>query len=246
MEKKHQVHNLIILDESGSMSSIKTTIIQGFNELVQTIQGIEKQFPEQEHFVSFVSFNTLGNKLFHFIDPVSKLKQINNNSYNPEASTPLFDAMGFSINKLKQTLQNQTDYNVLVTILTDGVENASKEFESNEIKRLVEELKQNRWTFTYIGTDHDVNKIASSLSINNTMVFKKNEEDIKNMFLREQNARANYSNKIRFNEDTSSNYFEDNDDNNKKHTKTNSNMNTNTNSNLPIDKRSWLKKLFGK
>jgi len=60
MEKKHQVHNLIILDESGSMESIKTTIIQGFNELVQTIQGIEKQFPEQEHFISFVSFNGLG------------------------------------------------------------------------------------------------------------------------------------------------------------------------------------------
>jgi nucleoside-triphosphatase THEP1 len=47
MEKKHQVHNLIILDESGSMEPIKKTIIQGFNELVQTIQGIEKQFPEQ-------------------------------------------------------------------------------------------------------------------------------------------------------------------------------------------------------
>ena len=244
MEKKHQVHNLIILDESGSMGSIKTTIIQGFNELVQTIQGIEKQFPEQEHFVSFVSFNSLGQKLLHFIDPVSKLKQINNNSYNPEASTPLFDAMGYSINKLKQSLQNQTDYNVLVTILTDGEENASKEFKSNQIKSLVEELKQNRWTFTYIGTDHDVDKIASSLSINNTMIFKKNEEDIKNMFLREQNARANYSNKIRYNEDTSSNYFDDNDDNNKRHTKTNSNINTN--SNLPIDKRSWLKKLLGK
>ena len=43
MEKKHQVHNLIILDESGSMSSIKETIIRGFNELVQTIKGIEKQ-----------------------------------------------------------------------------------------------------------------------------------------------------------------------------------------------------------
>lgn len=42
MRKKHQVHNLIILDESGSMGSIKSTIIQGFNELVQTIQGVEK------------------------------------------------------------------------------------------------------------------------------------------------------------------------------------------------------------
>jgi hypothetical protein len=69
MENKHQVHNLIILDESGSMEPIKTTIIQGFNELVQTIQGIEKQFPEQEHFISFVSFNGLGHKLLHFIDP---------------------------------------------------------------------------------------------------------------------------------------------------------------------------------
>ncbi len=216
MEKKHQVHNLIILDESGSMESIKTTIIQGFNELVQTIQGIEKQFPEQEHFISFVSFNGLGQKLLHFIDPASKLKQIDDKTYTPEASTPLFDAMGFSINKLKQSLQGQTEYNVLVTILTDGEENASKEFSGNDIKKLVEELKQNRWTFTYIGTDHDVEKIAISLSINNTMVFEKNEADIKEMFLKEQCARANYSRKIRSKEDTSSNYFEDTEDNNKK------------------------------
>ena len=76
MEKKQQVHNLIILDESGSMQSIKTTIIQGFNELVQSIQGIERQFPEQEHFISFVSFNSSGQKVLHFMDPVSKLKQI--------------------------------------------------------------------------------------------------------------------------------------------------------------------------
>ncbi|MBK6611112.1 MAG: VWA domain-containing protein [Sphingobacteriales bacterium] len=216
MEKKHQVHNLIILDESGSMESIKTAIIQGFNELVQTIQGIEKQFPEQEHFISFVSFNGLGQKLLHFIDPASKLKQIDDKTYKPNASTPLFDAMGFSINKLKQSLQGQTDFNVLVTILTDGEENASKEFSGNDIKKLVEELKQNRWTFTYIGTDHDVEKIAISLSINNTMLFEKNEAGIRKMFMKEQNSRANYSRKIRSNEDTSSNYFEDTEDDDKK------------------------------
>ncbi|GAB4349634.1 MAG: hypothetical protein OHK0038_28350 [Flammeovirgaceae bacterium] len=215
MEKKHQVHNLIILDESGSMESIKATIIQGFNELVQTIQGIEKQFPEQEHFISFVSFNGLGQKLLHFMDPASKLKQIDDKTYKPDDSTPLFDAMGFSINKLKQSLQGQTDYNVLVTILTDGEENASKEFSGTDIKKLVEELKQNRWTFTYIGTDHDVEKIAISLSINNTMVFEKNEADIKRMFMKEQSARAKYSQKIRSNEDTASNYFDDTDDDKK-------------------------------
>ena len=209
MEKKQQVHNLIILDESGSMESIKSTIIGGFNELVQTIQGIEKQFPEQEHFISFITFNGLGHKLLHFMDPATKLEQINHRSYRPDASTPLFDAMGYSINKLKQSLQEQTDYNVLVTILTDGEENASREFSGSDIKKLVEELKQNRWTFTYIGTDHDVEKIAFSLSINNTMVFEKNEADIKKMFSREKQARFNYSQKLQSKKDVMSDYFND-------------------------------------
>lgn len=207
MDNKHQVHNLIILDESGSMESIKTTIISGFNELVQTIKGIEKEFLEQEHFISFISFNGLGQKLLHFIDPAKKLKKLNDKSYKPDATTPLFDALGFSVNKLKQSLEGQSNYNVLVTILTDGEENASKEFSGNDIKKLVEELKQNRWTFTYIGTDHDVEKIASSLSINNTLVFNKNEAEIKNMFMDEKLARQNFSQKIRAKVDTSSDYF---------------------------------------
>jgi len=221
------------------METIKTTIISGFNELVQTIQGIENQFPEQEHLISFVSFNSLGQKLLHFIDPASKLKKIDDKTYKPDATTPLFDAMGFSINKLKQSLQGQTDYNVLVTVLTDGEENASKEFSGNDIKKLVEELKQNSWTFTYIGTDHDVEKIAASLSINNTMVFEKNDDDIKRMFIKEQSARTRYSQKIRFNEDTSSNYFEGADDNNTKKIK------TATDNTLPKAGRSLWQKLFG-
>lgn len=207
MEKKHQVHNLIILDESGSMNTIKETIIRGFNELVQTIKGIEKQFPDQEHFITFITFNGLGQKMLHFMDPASKIMEINSQNYNPDANTPLFDAMGFAINILKRGLENQTEYNVLVTILTDGEENASREFSSNDIKNMVEKLKQDRWTFTYIGTDHDVAKVASKLSIDNTLAFNKDEEGIHKMFEKEQCARANYSVRISKNEDTSENYF---------------------------------------
>lgn len=97
MEQKHQVHNLIILDESGSMQSIKSLIINGFNELVQNVKGIKGQFPEQEHLISMISFNSLDNKIMHFIDPISRLTTINDRSYNPASMTPLFDAMGFSI-----------------------------------------------------------------------------------------------------------------------------------------------------
>jgi len=213
METKHQVHNLIILDESGSMQSIKSSIIQGFNEIVQTVKGLGNQFPEQEHLITLVTFNGLGQKVLHFIDPVEKLDQIDAERYKPNATTPLYDAMGFSFAKLRQVLENVNEYNVLVTIMTDGEENASKEYTGLAIKKLIEELKQNRWTFTYIGTDHDVEKFATSISITNTMKFEKNAEDIRFMFEKEKFAREVYSQKIRQNEATSDDYYEDTDNN---------------------------------
>lgn len=207
MKNRHEVHNLIILDESGSMEPIKKNIIKGFNEIVQTIKGIEKQFPEQEHFISLVSFNGLGNKMLHFIDPVSKLEQIDARRYNPDASTPLYDAMGFSMNKLRKVLEGRRDYNVLVTILTDGEENSSREFSGATIKKLIEELKESRWTFTYIGTDHAVEEFAVSISINNSMTFQKDDEGIQQMFASERQARMAYSSKIRDNEDTEGDFY---------------------------------------
>jgi uncharacterized protein YegL len=208
MEQKHKVHNLIILDESGSMESIKPSIINGFNELVQSIKGIQKQFPEQEHYISIISFNGLGNKVLHFMDDVSKLNTIDSSNYKPDAMTPLYDAMGFSFTKLKTELVSQTDYNVLVTILTDGEENASKEYTGSVIKNMIEELSEGNWTFTYIGTDHDVEKMATNLSIKNSMVFEKNVEGIKTMFEEEYGSRMRYSTNIREKKQFKENYFD--------------------------------------
>lgn len=207
MNNTHQVHNLIILDESGSMESIKTATMQGFNEIVQTIKGIEKQFPEQQHFISLVSFNGMGRKTHLWRQPVSLLQQLTAVNYKPDASTPLFDAMGWSLNKLASDLETEENYNVLVNIFTDGEENSSVEFTGKKIRNLVKQLKKNKWTFTYIGTEHDVEKIALSLSITNVLRFDKTEDGLKNAFHNESIARANYSRKIRNNEDTSEGYY---------------------------------------
>lgn len=212
MKNKHQVHNLVILDESGSMDSIKSLIINGFNELVQTVKGIEEQFPDQEHLISMVSFNALNNKILHFIDPVSKLDSINDSTYNPASMTPLFDAMGFSISKLKQYLEGKENYSVLVTILTDGEENASKEYNGTAIKNLVEELKQQNWTFTYIGADHDVEKMAAKMNIYNSMSFDKNDSDIKRMFIKESRSRVRYSLNVSEGEISSDDFYATNDE----------------------------------
>jgi hypothetical protein len=194
--KAHQVHHLIILDESGSMESIKNIIIQGFNELVQTIQGIERQFPEQVHLISAISFNGLGTKILHFIDPVSKLNALDSTKYKPDANTPLYDAMGFSIGKLRQVLENQLNFNVLVTVLTDGEENASKEYSKQSIKALIENLQAKNWTFTYIGTDHAVEMFAESISIKDHLSFSKDNEGINEMFDSDRKARVQYSRKL--------------------------------------------------
>ena len=91
-----QVYNLIVLDESGSMHSIKSATITGFNEVVQTIKGIEQQFPDQQHFISLVTFNGLGTKTLLDQQAVANLQTIDENTYQPDASTPLYDALGMS------------------------------------------------------------------------------------------------------------------------------------------------------
>jgi hypothetical protein len=180
------------------MNSIKKTILNGFNELINSVKSIEKEFPEQEHYISIISFNSKNeNNVIHFNEPVSKIETIDDKNYNPESSTPLFDAMGFSILKLKNFLSDKNNYSVLVTILTDGEENASKEYSLTSIKRIIEELKSENWTFTYIGTDHDIDKTTMDLNINNKIRFDKNGRGIKNMFEIETNSRIKYSLAIR-------------------------------------------------
>jgi uncharacterized protein (DUF1810 family)/Mg-chelatase subunit ChlD len=194
--EKHFVYNLIILDESGSMASIKQSIISGFNELVQSIKGAAQQYPEQAHFISFVSFNSSKIKTLHDCAHVAELENIDASRYNPNNCTPLYDAIGFGIEQLQKRLDSIHNYNVLVTIMTDGLENSSKKFSINQIKSLIENLKKERWTFTYIGTDHDIESVADALSISNKMRFERTEDDMREMFARERYSRQEFHRNI--------------------------------------------------
>ena len=95
----------------------------------------------------------------------------------------------------------------MVTILTDGEENASKEFSLIAIKRLIEELKSENWTFTYIGTEHDVDTTSLDLNINNSICFEKNDIGIKKMFEIETTSRIKYSLSIRNGKKINNDYY---------------------------------------
>lgn len=86
------------------------------------------------------------------------------------------------------------DDSVLVTIITDGEENCSEEYNLKMIKNLIEKLKKQNWTFIFIGTDDlDVENIAHGMGIDNHLQFSEDEAGTKAMFARENRARERYN-----------------------------------------------------
>ena len=192
------VYNLLILDESGSMDVVRQITISGFNELVQTVQGLAREFPEKKQVVTLTTFNGLGINEKLFMQEASALQQLTLADYKPDSMTPLHDAIGVSVSKLRQVLDSTgaANYQVLVTVLTDGEENASKEYTRSIIYRLVEELKEQGWTFTYIGANHDVDQAADGLAFENKLAFSQNAEEMSAMFLKERQARRRFNLKL--------------------------------------------------
>lgn len=186
---KTKVFNLIILDESGSMHSIKKETIDSVNETVQTICAAEKKNEDQEHFISLVTFNDDVKKVYDCV-PSLKVEVLTSEIYCPNCSTALYDAMGISLNELRHKVADED--RVLVTIVTDGYENASKEYNGSAIKALVDELKGKGWVFAYIGANHNVEKVASTISITNTMTFHTTSAGTQDMSKRLNKSRMNF------------------------------------------------------
>ena len=166
---KTRIFNLIIIDESGSMQSIKKAAIDSVNETIQTIRSAQKKHEEQEHFISLVTFNDDVKTIYECV-PVDEVKELTAETYQPACCTALYDAMGISLNALRKKVAE--DDKVLVTVVTDGYENASKEYSGKAIKALVEELKAKGWVFAYIGANQDVEAVAATISITNVLKFE--------------------------------------------------------------------------
>ena len=188
------VHNLIILDESGSMHLIKQQAIDGVNFTLKTIRDAQKANPEQKHTITLVTFNSLQHNLIQAKAPIDNVPGLNWKTYNPAGATPLYDAMGRSINGLRKRT-NENDV-VLVTIVTDGMENASCEYTAQAIRKLVEEMKEKGWVFTYIGANQDVEAVAFDLAIDNHLSWQSTAEGSKEMFQKENSSRMAFFNKL--------------------------------------------------
>ena len=193
--QKKRVFNLVIVDESGSMSIIQREALAGMNETITTCQTMQKQHPDIEQRLTLITFDSQHFKVHYDNVCADNAKPLSSASYCPRAATPLYDAIGQGIAKLNA--QTTADDNVLVTIITDGEENCSKEYNLTMVKNLIEKLEKQGWTFTLIGTDNlDVEGMAGSMAIDNHLAFTEDGESTRQMFLRDRKSRARYNGQI--------------------------------------------------
>lgn len=197
--KKTQVYNLIILDKSGSMDSIRAAAINGYNETLGAIKAAQlKHNDTQEHFISLAAFCSCGVDMIYDCIPINEATKLTKDKYNPCCLTPLYDAIGITVKALSKKTDALEDAAVLVTIITDGAENASTEWNGQAVKALIDERKEEGWMFSYIGADHDVESVAANISITNTVIWDKSEAGTTAVIDNENDARSRFYDKVNF------------------------------------------------
>lgn len=194
---KTQVFNVIILDRSGSMESIRQAAVEGFNETLAGIRKAQWTFADtQEHYVTLVTFCSCGIKYVFDKAPIVDTRLLKMEDFQPCCTTPLYDAMGITLTAMRQHVREIEDAVVVVTVITDGMENASCEYNGRAIKELVERLRGEGWTFTYMGANQDALKVAESLSIRNSRNFAYTDEGTMESMRRDSSTRMNFFSRL--------------------------------------------------
>lgn len=162
---KNNITELVfILDRSGSMSGLESDTIGGFNSL------IEKQRKQDgECYVSTILFDHVSEVLHDRIK-LSKIGKMTEKDYTVRGCTALIDAIGSAIHHIgnihKYARPEDVPEHTLFVIMTDGLENASRRYTSDEVKKMIEHEKEKYgWEFLFIGANIDSVETARHFGI---------------------------------------------------------------------------------
>ena len=163
--KNNIVDVVFILDRSGSMGGLESDTIGGFNSMLEKQRKLEGKA-----YITTVLFDD-QYELLHDRVNISKINNITEKEYFVRGSTALLDAIGKTIAKekaIQDTLgKNEKADKVLFVIITDGLENASREYNSSTVKKLIETQKEKYgWEFLFLGANIDAIETANTIGIN--------------------------------------------------------------------------------
>ena len=155
---------IFILDKSGSMSGLESDTIGGFNAMLKKQKAVDGECR-----ITTVLFNHRYMLLHDRID-IKAVDYMTEKEYCVGGSTALLDAIGITINKIagvqKNTAEGYRAENVMFVIITDGAENASREYTAQKIKAMIEREKEKYgWEFIFLGANIDAVETAAQFGI---------------------------------------------------------------------------------
>ena len=165
MKKNNNITELVfILDRSGSMSGLESDTVGGFNTM------IEKQKKQNAPcYVSTVLFNNTSEVLYDRVK-LGEVQKMTEDDFFVGGSTALMDAIGGAIHHIgnihKYTRTEDVPANTMFVIMTDGMENASRNYSSDRVKQMIERQKKRYgWEFLFIGANIDAVETAARYGI---------------------------------------------------------------------------------
>jgi len=163
---------VFVLDKSGSMESMGKEPVDGLNNFYKE-QNMNGKF-----FSTLVFFNE-KTEFVHANLEGENVKELEYNEYKPNGMTALYDAIGQAIAKQESVKME----NVIFVILTDGHENASKEYSKTQIKdKIIKLEKEHGWKFIYLGANQDAFLVGQSIGIQTSCDYQYTQQGCQNIF----------------------------------------------------------------
>lgn len=162
---KNNITELVfILDKSGSMSGCEKDVIGGFNSMIK-----KQQAEEGSAFVSTVLFNN-RTQVMHDRKPLQEVEPLTEEDYRPSGCTALLDALGGAISHVKTihkyARKEDVPSRTIFVITTDGLENASRTYDSKTVKEMIKTQQENAgWEFLFLADNIDAVETALEIGI---------------------------------------------------------------------------------
>lgn len=161
---KDYVEIVAILDRSGSMEMIKDSTIKGFNQFLRE----QKSIPGNATFTA-VLFDDMYELLCSGV-PLQEAKYLTTETFVPRGMTALLDAIGKTIDetgaRLNRLAEEDKPKKVLVVIVTDGMENASRDYSNLKVAEMIQHQREKyNWEFVFLGANIDSFSVAGNLNI---------------------------------------------------------------------------------
>lgn len=174
--EKTTIFNLIILDESGSMTPLTGATIEGCNSVINSSRQVQKENADSQRLLMSIyafqsRYSDVPSRYIVQNEPVEKVADISTNDYRPNGCTPLYDAIGTTLTDLEAVAKTHQDSTGIITIITDGMENDSHHFTHADVVKLIDRFKEMGWAVNFVGANIDVERVADKLHIDNRQHF---------------------------------------------------------------------------